>query len=115
MGEFDVSNGDQKLIVTMGEMRQSLEVFFPAISNEEKYVKRVERCVQQAEEMGMLRKLAGGDAYEVRPILRSFVTAEWLRIFDERLQEYKDYGLQFGEAEETEEKEEADDGLIFNE
>lgn len=115
MGEFDVSNGDQKLIVTMGEMRQSLEVFFSAISNEEKYVKRVERCVQQAEEMGMLRKLAGGDEYEVRPILRSFVTAEWLRIFDERLQEYKDYGLQFGETEETEEKEEADDGLIFNE
>ena len=115
MGEFDVSNGDQKLIVTMGEMRQSLEVFFPAISNEEKYVKRVERCVQQAEEMGMLRKLASGDEYEVRPILRSFVTAEWLRIFDERLQEYKDYGLQFGESEETEEKEEADDGLIFNE
>lgn len=52
---------------------------------------------------------------KVRPILRSFVTAEWLRIFDERLQEYKDYGLQFGEAEETEEKEETDDGLIFNE
>lgn len=114
MGEFDVSNGDQKLIVSEEEMRKSLAVFLPAISNEEQYLKKAARFVQQAEEMGVLRKTAEEGEYEVRPILRSLVTAEWLQEFDKRLQEYRDYGLSLGDMEESEEREEEEDGLILN-
>ncbi len=121
MGEFDASNGDQKLIVSVEEMRRDLAVFLPAITNEEQYQKRFAKFLTQAEEMGVLKKTSEDGEYEVRPILRSFVNAEWLRMFEERLQEYKEYGLNLGgsdeteEAEEQEEKEETEDGLIFHE
>jgi hypothetical protein len=43
--------------------------------------------------MGFLSEVYGqSDAYEVRELIRSFVTADWLQKFNERLQDYLDFG-----------------------
>jgi hypothetical protein len=40
--------------------------------------------------MGFLRRLRDpGDGFEVRRILKSFVDAQWLAGFDQRLQDYR--------------------------
>ena len=81
--------------------------FFPALPNEIKFRQNLERHVHRAEEMGFLRPAAGReDAYEVQPLLRSFINAEWLHTFDDRLQEY----LEYGQKELTEGED--SDGLI---
>ncbi|MBQ7479218.1 MAG: DUF4194 domain-containing protein [Selenomonadaceae bacterium] len=111
LGEFDSSNGDQKLIVSTLEMRRGLEVFLPVATNEELFIKQVEKHIQKAVDMGVLRKIGEEGEYEVRPIIRSFIDAEWLNAFDKRLEEYKEYGAQLVVAE----GEEAEDGLIHDE
>ena len=53
-----------------------------------------------------LTREQGYNAYEVQPLLRSFINAEWLHTFDDRLQEY----LEYGQKELTEGED--SDGLI---
>ena len=93
LGEYDASHGDMRLVLTISDMQLKLKAFFPALPNEIKFRQNLERHVHRAEEMGFLRPVAGQEeAYEVQPLLRSFINAEWLHTFDDRLQEYLDYG-----------------------
>ncbi|MDY6268948.1 MAG: DUF4194 domain-containing protein [Selenomonadaceae bacterium] len=103
LGEYDAHEGDSRLILTTGEMTELLAPFFPAVTDQVRFADMAARQVQRAEELGFLRRMTGEDAsYEVLSLLRSFITAEWLQDFDERLKTYAAYGTQ----------EETDDGLI---
>lgn len=103
LGEYDAHEGDSRLILTTGEMTELIAPFFPAVTDQVRFADMAARQMQRAEELGFLRRLPGEDAaYEVLPLLRSFITAEWLQDFDERLKSYAAYG----------QREEADDGLI---
>ena len=53
------------------------------------------------------------DAYEVRPILRSFVDAQWLNEFNEKLAAYVAYGEKQHGGENTEE--EMDEEVLISE
>ena len=128
LGEYDAHEGDSRLILTTGEMTELLTPFFPPVTDQVRFSDMAARQVQRAEELGFLRRMAGEEAsYEVLPLLRSFITAEWLQDFDERLKTYAVYGQQGagqkleltddGIAKTSEEgaeapREEGDDGLI---
>ena len=116
MGEFDSSMDDEKLILSAGEMRRGLELFLPAVRNEERFIKQVEKDIQRAVDMGVLRKTKEEGEYEVRPILRSLVTGAWLQEFHQRLKEYEAYGEMMGDRvmEAPAEGEEEEDGLVLN-
>lgn len=105
LGEYDAANGDSRLVVMKEDIVLKMKAFFPAMTNEIKFLQDVERHMKKAEEMGFLQSLPAKDnAYEVRPLLRSFVNAQWLQEFDERLQDYIDYGRkQTGDEAETRE------------
>ena len=65
--------------------------------------------------MGFLQKIKGKDTdYEVRPMIRSFVDAQWLDRFDQKLAEYVEYGEKRheGDAVEPDGKEAVMDELI---
>jgi hypothetical protein len=52
---------------------------------------RTETDIRKIVEMGFLRKLRGSeDRFEVRRILKSFVDAQWLDQFEQRLAEYRE-------------------------
>ena len=103
LGEYDAHEGDSRLILTTGEMAETLTASFHPVAAQVRFSDMAARQVQRAEELGFLRRLPGEEAsYEVLPLLRSFITAEWLQDFDERLKTYAAYG----------QREEADDGLI---
>ena len=94
LGEYDAHEGDSRLILTTGEMTELLTPFFPPVTDQVRFSDMAARQVQRAEELGFLRRLPGEEAsYEVLPLLRSFITAEWLQDFDERLKTYAAYGV----------------------
>lgn len=102
--EFDSSTGDQRLIVTKQQITERMELFLHDTTNEAKLMADIDKYIDRVEKMGFLRRLRGSeDRYEVQRILRSFVNAEWLNHFDERLEEYQRYAA----GEETQEGESA--------
>jgi len=91
--ELDASGADSRLIVTRDEAAEMMRLFLPSGSNEAKMADAAETHLNKVVELGFARKLRsrsgnGERAYEVRRILKSFVDAEWLAEFDERLAEY---------------------------
>lgn len=100
--EFDSTTGDQRLIVTKQQIFENMKSFLRDTTNEAKVMADIDKCIDRIESMGFLCRLRGSeDRYEVQRILRSFVNAEWLDHFDERLEEYRSYGA----GEDTQEGE----------
>lgn len=93
LGDFAASNGDSILVLSFEDVKLRLKPFYPAATNETKFDNEVNRHIKKAVEMGFLSEVYGqADAYEVRELIRSFVTADWLQRFNERLQDYINYG-----------------------
>lgn len=100
--EFDSTTGDQRLIVTKQQIFENMKLFLRDTTNEAKVMADIDKCIDRIENMGFLRRLRGSeDRYEVQRILRSFVNAQWLDHFDERLEEYRRYAA----GEDTQEGE----------
>ena len=104
LGEQDTASGDMR----------RMEPFLPVNSNEMKLRQSVEHMINQVVNLGFLQKRKGqDDAYEVRPILRSFVDAQWLNEFNEKLAAYVAYGEKQHGGENTEE--EMDEEVLISE
>jgi hypothetical protein len=100
LAEFDAMSGDTRLIVSRDDIVDMMRVFLPDTANEARLIDRIDGYINKVLELGFLRKLRGqDDRFEVRRILKAFVDAQWLKEFDQRLAEYRDYaaGLQPGE------------------
>lgn len=90
--EFDSTTGDQRLIVTKQQITERMNLFLRDTTNEAKLVVDMDKHIERVEKMGFLRRLRGSeDSFEVQRILRSFVNAEWLNHFNERLEAYQRY------------------------
>ena len=88
--EFDSTTGDQRLILTRHQIIERMRLYMQDTTNEAKLIDDISRNIQRAEDMGFLRKLRGSeDSFEVQRILRSFVSADYLTQFNERLTEYQ--------------------------
>lgn len=100
--EFDSTTGDQRLIITKEQIIELMSLFLKDTTNEAKLVGDIEKYIEHIEKMGFLRRLRGSeDSFEVQRILRSFVNAEWLNHFNERLDLYRCYanGKETGKEE----------------
>ncbi len=92
LAEFDAISGETRLIVSRDNIVDMIGVFLPETANEARLLDRVDGHINKVLEMGFLRKLRGQeDRFEVRRILKAFVDAQWLKDFDQRLSEYRDY------------------------
>jgi len=100
--EFDSTTGNQRLIVTKQQIAERMSLFLRDTTNEAKLMGDIDKHIERVEKMGFLRRLRGSDdSFEVQRILRSFVNAEWLNHFNERLEAYKCYA-NGGEGKEGE-------------
>lgn len=88
--QFDEKVHDESRLVLRREDLVQLAVpFFPETNDEIRADKRIEGALNKAEEMGLLRKMPGGegdDRYEVRRIIKARFPAETLRALHEQLQ-----------------------------
>jgi hypothetical protein len=90
LAEHDATGGDPRLILSREQIVDLLRVFLPETANEAKLTDRIDTDIKRVVELGYLRRLHGQDGqFEVRRILKSFVDAQWLAEFDQRLAEYR--------------------------
>lgn len=104
LAEFDAgagADGDSgRLILSRDDIVELIRVFLPAGSNEAKLIDQVDTHLNKIIDLGFVRRLkASGGEFEVRRILKSFVDAQWLAEFDQRLAGYR---TQLGGVEDAE-------------
>lgn len=93
LAEHDAASSEARLVLTTSEIVDLIRLFQPDTANEARLEDRVGRDIAKVVELGFLKPLKGREGtFEVRRILRSFVDAQWLSAFAERLAEYAAYG-----------------------
>ena len=117
LGELGTAS-EGTLVVSLPDMVRRLKPFFPPEANELKFQQRVERYLNQADHMGFVQPVPGREAeYTLCPLIRSFVDAQWLSDFADRMEEYAAYGREQAAGTEDDglfeqDGEEGEDGLI---
>lgn len=95
LAEHDASGGDPRLILTKEQVVEAVRIFLPDTGDEVRLQNRIEADLNKVVELGFVRRLKGQeDSFEVRRILASFVDAQWLAEFEQRLAEYRTYSEQ---------------------
>jgi hypothetical protein len=95
LAEFDARGGDARLVLRRDEIAELVRVFLPDTGNEVKQLDKVDTHIKKVVELGFLRPLRGStDQYEVQRILKSFVDAQWLHEFEQRLAAYREHALE---------------------
>lgn len=116
LGEQDNASGDSRLVLNFADIQRRMEPFLSVTTNEMKFRQSLEHTIGQVVQLGFLQKLKGReDEYEVRPVLRRFVDAQWLSDFNAKLEEYEAHGrsLHAGEAgAQSDEDNEGEEGLL---
>jgi len=93
LAEFDATGGQDRLVMTGREILDLVQVYLPDTVNEAKLQQRVTGYINKIVELGFLKPLKGhANTFEVKRILRSFVDAQWLSDFNERLDAYIVHG-----------------------
>ncbi|MFY3743299.1 DUF4194 domain-containing protein [Anaeromyxobacter sp. Red801] len=103
LAELDAAGGETRLILTRAEIADLVKLFHPERTNEARALDRIDADIAKILDLGFLRRLRSQeDRYEVRRLLKSFVDAQWLDSFDQKLAEYRDHA---GLARDAEPKE----------
>ena len=90
LAEHDASGGEARLILSRDQIVDIMRVFVADSSNEAKVVDRIDTDINRVVELGFLRPLRGQEhQFELRRILKTFVDAQWLSEFTQRLSEYR--------------------------
>jgi len=89
LAEFDATSGEQRLILSRGDIVEMMRLFFHDTANQVRFNDRISADINRIVDMGFLRRLRGADdKFEVRRILKAFVDAQWLGDFDQHLAAY---------------------------
>ncbi|MBI3898374.1 MAG: DUF4194 domain-containing protein [Gammaproteobacteria bacterium] len=96
--EFDAVAGDTRLILERGQIVDIVRVFLPDTSNEARLLDRIDSHINKLIELGFLRRLRGQEnQFEVMRILKTFVDAQWLTEYNERLAGYRRHAAEANE------------------
>ena len=78
--EHDMSSGEARLIVDVDEMVEAARTFLPGGTTEARDTDRVVAHLRKIADLGFIRFLKNdAGKFEVRRIIKAFVTAQWLR------------------------------------
>ena len=92
LAEQDAGGDELRLIVSREQIQEMLKLFLADTSNEARLLDRIDNHINKVVELGFLRRLKGETPrFEVRRILKSFVDAQWLADFEQRLAEYREH------------------------
>ncbi len=107
INEYDSGSGEGALVIREEEMVRRMKPYFPDVSDEVKFTNSIDRCFSKALEMKILVPVKDNEyEYEVQPVLRRFMDAEWLSKFNRQLDKYmEENGLTVKKEEEAKEDE----------
>jgi len=95
LAEFDARSGDARLVMHRDEIVDLVRIFMPESGNEVRQLDKLDGHIKKVVELGFLRPLRDSeDKFEVQRILKSFVDAQWLDDFDQRLADYRKHAQQ---------------------
>jgi len=95
LAEHDALSGEQRLVLDRGDVIEMVRTFLPDGSSEARVEDRISSHLKRIAELGFIRFLDDtGERIEVKRILAAFVDAQWLREFEQHLQEYREYAEQ---------------------
>lgn len=99
--ERDQTGGDSlRVVVTGSELRESLSAFLPERGDETKLAKRVDALLNKAISLGVLRRLRDEKgSFELRPIIKALVDADWLGGMQQALETYRKHATGEGQDE----------------
>jgi len=101
LAEADATTGETRVILSRDDIASLVRVFMPDSTNEARILDRMDSHLKRVIELGFLRRLEGQeDRYEIMRILKSFVDAQWLQEFDQRLAAYRALAATAGVAAE---------------
>ena len=90
LAESDATTGETRVILSRDEIANLVRLFMPDTTNEARILDRIDSHMKRVIDLGFLRRLEGQEErYEIMRILKSFVDAQWLHEFDERLAAYR--------------------------
>lgn len=90
LAEVDATTGETRVILSRDDIADLVRLFMPDSTNEARILDRIDSHVKRVIDLGFLRRLDGQeDRYEIMRILKSFVDAQWLQQFDQRLAAYR--------------------------
>lgn len=90
--ERDASGGELRVILSREQIINQIQVYLPKSGNEAKDIDKIQTLINKAIDIGLLRKLANDDLYEIRRIIKALVDADHLSELEKRLKEYLDHG-----------------------
>ncbi len=92
--EINKSGSNERFIISKQEIEEKVRHYVKDSTDEIKSKREIESNLKKIEEMGFIRSLKDSNTqYEILPIIRGFVDAQWLEDFDDKLQEYMNYHL----------------------
>ncbi|MEE3452377.1 DUF4194 domain-containing protein [Dialister sp.] len=108
INEYDSATGEGNLVVREEDMVRRMKPYFPEVTDEVKFTNSIDRCISKALEMKILMPVKDNEEeFEVQPILRRLVDAEWLSGFNREMERYmEENGISMKETEEEDKKDE---------
>jgi len=101
--ESDAQGAESRLVLTREQIIEMVRVFLADGANEARFFDRADAHINKVVELGFLRRLRGnGDQLEVCRILKTFVDAQWIADFEERLAAYRGHAAKGARGEEDE-------------
>jgi hypothetical protein len=84
--EHDAASGEARVVVSVDEVEALMQPYLPSGPDEAKQRDRVESYLRQIVKLGFIRFLRGDESrFEIRRLINSFVTADWLAQFERRM------------------------------
>lgn len=91
--EAEAGGGGSRVVLTRDQIVEMIRVFSRDRADEAFIEDQIEAHARKAEDLGLLKALKSDPpAYEVRPIIKALVDAEWLQNLDERIRSYQEHG-----------------------
>lgn len=90
LAEFDAAESDTRLMLSREQIVEMMRLFLPPGRHETRLVDAIDAHINKVVDLGFLRRVSGGQVFEVRRIVKAFVDGQWLADFDRRLTEYAD-------------------------
>lgn len=91
VAEHDAASGDARIVMSVEETREMLRTYLPESSDEARIADRIDAHLNTVAKLGFIRFLRDDENhFEIRRLINSFVTAEWLAEFERRLAEQPD-------------------------
>lgn len=88
VSEHDASSGEARVVLSVDDVESMVQPYLAHGTDEARQRDRVESYLRQIAKLGFIRFLRGDESrFEVRRLINSFVTADWLAQFERKMAE----------------------------